>query len=333
MPRPYDGLPRIWHGSATSRHSPELAARHGDPLFTANAIQPRAAYAELVAYYRERYAAHGHDPSGGPRRRRFRRAAHRGLRTAQAVARYKDLYEARVAQTFKPHLAGRAGYNTPFRTLEDAIAHGPQLIGSPQQIIDKILGFHEVYRLDLQSVTVDGFGLGHAEQLETLQRFAEEIAPVVRREAPSTLWDPPGELTCRKVTVSGHCDDAPDGDRGGPRSPTGLADGATEVAACGEVGGLVGGAAGRSAADGGGDGAAGRLRGSRRAGGDHPRAGRALAGPRLGRRAGDASDVAALRPARPGRPEYAICTSMPGRWSTTAACPRRPAPPIRARGG
>ena len=192
VPRPYDGLPRIWHGSATSRHSPELAARHGDPLFTANAIQPRAAYAELVAYYRERYAAHGHDPSGARVA-----AGSGGLLIAdserQAVARYKDLYEARVAQTFKPHLAGRAGYNTPFRTLEDAIAHGPQLIGSPQQIIDKILGFHEVYRHDLQSVTVDGFGLGHAEQLETLQRFAEEIAPVVRREAPSTLWDPPGE--------------------------------------------------------------------------------------------------------------------------------------------
>ncbi|AGP59081.1 hypothetical protein M271_38445 [Streptomyces rapamycinicus NRRL 5491] len=26
VPRPYDGLPRIWHGSATSRNSPELAA-------------------------------------------------------------------------------------------------------------------------------------------------------------------------------------------------------------------------------------------------------------------------------------------------------------------
>lgn len=69
------------------------------------------------------------------------------------------------------------------------MAGGPQLIGSPQQIIDKILGFHAAYRHDLQSVTVDGFGLPHEEQLETLQRFAEEIAPVVRREAPSTLWD------------------------------------------------------------------------------------------------------------------------------------------------
>ncbi|MEV8316933.1 LLM class flavin-dependent oxidoreductase [Streptomyces sp. NPDC059900] len=188
VPRPYAGVPRIWHGSATSLNSPDLAARHGDPLFTANAVQPRTAYAKLIAHYRERFEAYGHDPS------RARVAAGSGgLLIAdsaeQAIARYRDLYEAKVRQSFKPHLEGKAGYNTPFRTIEDAIADGPQLIGSPQQIIDKILGYHEVYGHDLQSVTVDGFGLERGEQTETLQRFAEEVAPVVRRAAPSTLWD------------------------------------------------------------------------------------------------------------------------------------------------
>ncbi|WP_329122526.1 LLM class flavin-dependent oxidoreductase [Streptomyces sp. NBC_01353] len=188
VPRPYAGVPRVWHGSATSLNSPELAARHGDPLFTANAIQPREAYAKLIAHYREKFEEYGHDPAHA------RVAAGSGglliADTAeQAVSRYKELYEARVRQNFKPHLEGKAGYNTPFRTIEDAIADGPQLIGSPQQIIDKILGWHRVYGHDLQSVTVDGFGLSTPEQIETLRRFAEEIAPVVRREAPSTLWE------------------------------------------------------------------------------------------------------------------------------------------------
>ncbi|MFB4425671.1 LLM class flavin-dependent oxidoreductase [Streptomyces sp. QL37] len=188
VPRPYAGPPRVWHGSATSLNSPELAAKHGDPLFTANAIQPREAYARLIAHYRERFEEYGHDPAGA------RVAAGSGGlliadTTEKAVERYKELYEARVAQSFKPHLEGRAGYNTPFRTIEDAIANGPQLIGSPQRIIDKILGYHALYRHDLQSVTVDGFGLSHGEQLETLERFAEEIAPVVRGAAPSTLWE------------------------------------------------------------------------------------------------------------------------------------------------
>lgn len=141
----------------------------------------------LIAHYRERFEAYGHDPADARVA-----AGSGGLLIADssqaAVGQYKELYEARVRQTFKPHLAGKAGYNTPFRTIEDAIEGGPQLIGSPQQIIDKILGWHTVYRHDLQSITVDGFGLSRPEQLETLQRFAEEIAPVVRREAPSTLW-------------------------------------------------------------------------------------------------------------------------------------------------
>ncbi|MCW7991123.1 luciferase, partial [Streptomyces platensis subsp. clarensis] len=188
VPRPYAGPPRIWHGSATSLNSPELAAKHGDPLFTANAIQPREAYAKLIAHYRERFEEYGHDPKDARVA-----AGSGGLLIAdsheQAVSRYKELYEARTRQNFRPHLEGKTGYNTPFRTIEDAIAGGPQLIGSPQQIIDKLLGYHEVYRHDLQSVTVDAFGQSTAEQIETLERFAEEIAPVVRKEAPSTLWE------------------------------------------------------------------------------------------------------------------------------------------------
>ncbi|CAL9597277.1 F420-dependent glucose-6-phosphate dehydrogenase [Streptomyces sp. enrichment culture] len=191
VPRPYGSRPpRVWHGSATSLNSPELAARYGDPLFSANAVQPREAYARLIGHYRERFEAYGHDP-----RTAYVGAGSGGLfvadTTREAVARFKDYYEARVRQTHRPHLEGKPGYNTPFRTVEDAVAHGPHLIGSPQQVIDKILGFHASYGHDLQSVTVDTSGLSLPEQIDQLARFAEEIAPVVRREAPTTLWREP----------------------------------------------------------------------------------------------------------------------------------------------
>ncbi|MBC3982617.1 LLM class flavin-dependent oxidoreductase [Streptomyces sp. AC536] len=191
VPRPFGARPpRVWHGSATSLNSPELAARHGDPLFSANAIQPRAAYVRLIDHYRERFAAHGHDPAHA-----YVGAGSGGLfladTTQQAVARFKEFYEARVRQTYKPHLADKPGYNTPFRTIEEAIADGPHLIGSPQQVIDKILDFHQVYRHDLQSITVDSSGLALPAQFEQLQRFAEEVAPVVRQAAPTTLWQRP----------------------------------------------------------------------------------------------------------------------------------------------
>src|SRR5690242_17936295 len=39
-PRPLQPRIRIWHGSATSKASVELAALHGDPLFSANVTNP-----------------------------------------------------------------------------------------------------------------------------------------------------------------------------------------------------------------------------------------------------------------------------------------------------
>ncbi len=39
-PRPYQRPIRVWHGSATSKESVDLAARYGDPLFSANVTHP-----------------------------------------------------------------------------------------------------------------------------------------------------------------------------------------------------------------------------------------------------------------------------------------------------
>ncbi len=62
-PRPLQQPIRVWHGSATSRESVDLAARFGDPLFSANVSNPIEPYAELIRYYRDRWAFYGHDPA------------------------------------------------------------------------------------------------------------------------------------------------------------------------------------------------------------------------------------------------------------------------------
>jgi hypothetical protein len=61
------------------------------------------------------------------------------------------------------------------------------LVGSPQQIVDKILYFREAFGHDLQSFSLPTM-LPHEQQLEMLERVATEVIPVVRREAPTTLW-------------------------------------------------------------------------------------------------------------------------------------------------
>jgi hypothetical protein len=74
-----------------------------------------------------------------------------------------------------------------FATIDDAIARGPVLVGSPQQIAEKILWFHEGFGHDLQSFSLPTM-IPHEQQLNMLERLAAEVIPVVRKAAPTTLW-------------------------------------------------------------------------------------------------------------------------------------------------
>jgi alkanesulfonate monooxygenase SsuD/methylene tetrahydromethanopterin reductase-like flavin-dependent oxidoreductase (luciferase family) len=62
-PKPLQDPIRIWHGSATSERSVELAAEFGDPVFSAKGMNPVTRYAELVRHYRTRWAELGRDPA------------------------------------------------------------------------------------------------------------------------------------------------------------------------------------------------------------------------------------------------------------------------------
>ncbi|MDM8084932.1 LLM class flavin-dependent oxidoreductase [Cellulomonas cellasea] len=189
QPRPFDGPFRVWHGSATSTFAVELAARWGDPIFTANAFQPREAYKALIDHYREQYAAYGHDPA-----KAYVGSGSGGLfladTTAQATAEYRAVYEAQAARTAAAHAGdGRPGKASSFPTLEDAVAHGPALVGSPEQVAEKILAYHKAYGHDVQSVSLNPV-LPYEQQQDVLRRFAEEVVPLVRREVSTTLWGP-----------------------------------------------------------------------------------------------------------------------------------------------
>ncbi len=187
VPRPYAGPPRVWHGSATSLNSPSsrrsTATRSSPPTRSSPARRTRGSSPTTARSSRS---------TGTTRPTRAWRPVPAACSSPTPPSRRSPATRActrrRSGRASGRTWRGRPA-TTPFRTIEDAVADGPQLIGSPQQIIDKILGYHEHYGHDLQSVTVDAFGQSTAEQAETLQRFAEEIAPVVRREAPSTLWE------------------------------------------------------------------------------------------------------------------------------------------------
>ncbi|MEU7894524.1 LLM class flavin-dependent oxidoreductase [Nonomuraea sp. NPDC049152] len=177
-PRPLQRPIRVWHGSATSKESVDLAAFYGDPLFSANVTNPIEPYAELIAYYRERWAAYGHDPAdalvgAGT-------AGYYAARTSQeAIETYRPIFEARIA------LFRKVGVDPVFHTLEDAVERSSILVGSPQQIVDKVLRYHERFGHEVMHLHADADGLTSAQHRAALELFQSEIAPVLRKEIPS----------------------------------------------------------------------------------------------------------------------------------------------------
>ncbi|XVU29623.1 LLM class flavin-dependent oxidoreductase [Actinoplanes sp. CA-054009] len=177
-PRPLQQPIRVWHGSATSKESVDLAARYGDPLFSANVTNPIEPYAELIRYYRERWAHYGHDPADA-----LVGAGSAGFyvaRTSQeAVETYRPIYEARIA------LFRKVGVEPVFPTLEDAIERSSILVGSPQQIIDKVLRYHAEFGHEVMHLHADGDGLTDKQHRAALELFQSEVAPALRQKIPS----------------------------------------------------------------------------------------------------------------------------------------------------
>ncbi|WP_067696181.1 LLM class flavin-dependent oxidoreductase [Nocardia jejuensis] len=192
LPRPHQPRLRIWHGSATSRESADYAAQHGDPLFSANVTYPIDSYAELVDHYRERWAAYGHDPA----------EALVGAGTAgflitpdsqTAVDAYRPIFEARQAVARK--------FNQPivFESVEDFVARSSALIGSPQQVLDKLSRYHERLGHEVVHFSADGDGRTEKQHRESLELFQAQVAPELRRRIPSRSLGadryPSGDLT------------------------------------------------------------------------------------------------------------------------------------------
>jgi alkanesulfonate monooxygenase SsuD/methylene tetrahydromethanopterin reductase-like flavin-dependent oxidoreductase (luciferase family) len=179
-PRPLQQPIRVWHGSATSWQSVDLAARYGEPLFSANVTNPIEPYAELIRYYRERWEHYGHDPAritvGAGSAGFFARK-----NSQDALDEYRPVFEANLG------FQRRIGLPVVFETFEDYVERSSALIGSPQQIIDKVHRYHEQFGHTVLHLHADAGGLSQRQHVDSLELFQSEIAPVLRREIP----DPP----------------------------------------------------------------------------------------------------------------------------------------------
>ncbi|WP_123505165.1 LLM class flavin-dependent oxidoreductase [Frondihabitans sp. PhB188] len=169
-PRPLDGIaPFVWHGSIRSTEIAEQAAYYGDGFFANHIFWPASHTAQMVQLYRERFEHYGHGKA---------HQAYVGLGGQVFMA--KNSQDA--VRQFRPYFDNAPVYGHG-PSLEDFTAQTPLTVGSPQEVIDRTLGFRGyVGDYQRQLFLMDHAGLPLKTVLEQLDLLGSEVVPVLRRE-------------------------------------------------------------------------------------------------------------------------------------------------------
>jgi putative FMN-dependent luciferase-like monooxygenase len=169
-PRPLDGVPPfVWHGSIRSPEIAEQAAYYGDGFFHNNIFWPMSHTQQMVQLYRRRFEHYGHGAAD---------QAIVGL--GGQVFMRKNSQDA--VREFRPYFDNAPVYGHG-PSLEDFTEQTPLTVGSPQEVIDRTLGFREhVGDYQRQLFLMDHAGLPLKTVLEQLDLLGEEVVPVLRKE-------------------------------------------------------------------------------------------------------------------------------------------------------
>src|SRR5688500_321458 len=193
-PRPLDGVPPfVWHASIRSPEIAEQAAYYGNGFFHNNIFWPKEHVKQMVALYRRRFEHYGHGPAD---------RAIVGL-GGQVFMRPNSQDAIREFRPYFDHAPVYGGGPS----LEDYMAQTPLTVGSPQEVIDRTLGFREfVGDYQRQLFLLDHAGLPLKTVLEQLDLLGEEVVPVLRKEfealRPSHVPDAPTHASLAAAATS-----------------------------------------------------------------------------------------------------------------------------------
>ncbi|WP_104130068.1 LLM class flavin-dependent oxidoreductase [Cryobacterium sp. N21] len=192
-PRPLNGVPPlVWHGSIRSPEIAEQAAYYGDGFFSNHIFWPASHTAKMVQYYRQRFEHYGHGT-----------AAQAIVGLGGQVFMSKNSQDAK--RHFRPYFDNAPVYgNGP--SMEDFTSQTPLTVGSPQEVIDRTLGFRDyVGDYQRQLWLMDHAGLPLKTVLEQLDLLGEEVVPVLRREfAKNRPVDVPDGPTHESLRLAAH---------------------------------------------------------------------------------------------------------------------------------
>lgn len=176
-PRPIQSPFPVWIAVGGTPESVERAGTLGLPLALAIIGGYPERFAPLVELYRESGARAGHDPS----------TLKVGINSHAFVADTSAL----AADTFFPPYAevmtriGRErGWPPTSRAQFEAMRapRGALLVGSPQEVIDKIMFEHTLFRHDRFLAQMSLGAMPHASVMRAIELLGTEVAPVIRKE-------------------------------------------------------------------------------------------------------------------------------------------------------
>ncbi|TDC77154.1 LLM class flavin-dependent oxidoreductase [Actinomadura sp. 7K507] len=171
----------IWVGVGGTPASAISTGRLGLPMAMALLLGPITYHQQTIDLYREAAQQAGHDPAT--------------LRTSINLHGYVGRTSQGARDTMYPYFAegmmannhqrGR-GFAMPRAAFEAQTSPNAGLVvGSPQEVIEKLLAYHELYGLDRALIQIGFGGMPQEDVLEAIELLGTEVAPVVRREVGS----------------------------------------------------------------------------------------------------------------------------------------------------
>ncbi|MFL5582017.1 MAG: LLM class flavin-dependent oxidoreductase [Gemmatimonadaceae bacterium] len=175
-PRPLqDPLP-LWVAVGGTPQSVVRAASLGLPLALAIIGGEPARFAPLVDLYREAARRAGRDPAA------LRVGINSHAYVADSSQRAGDEFFPPYAEVMS-RIGRERGWPPTTRAQFEASRspRGALLVGSPQQVVEKILAQHEIFRHDRVLLQMALGAMPHAGVMRSIELLGSEVAPAVRK--------------------------------------------------------------------------------------------------------------------------------------------------------
>jgi len=174
-PRPIQNPLPVWIAVGGSPQSVVRAGVLGLPMALAIIGGSPERFAPIVSLYREAAQGAGHDPAA------IKVSINSHTFVADDSRQAADQFYGPYAEVMT-RIGRERGWPPTTRAAFEASRspHGALVVGSVQEVIDKILHEHELFAMDRFLAQMDVGAVPHAQVMRSIELFGTQVAPAVR---------------------------------------------------------------------------------------------------------------------------------------------------------